>query len=136
MPTERWYNATVIPTHTMRNCLHKSSPRHSRAAAWLLAALCLWMGTGGVLHHTDTGQGVAGSSSPLTTWGQATTAAAPDDGCAACQWTQGLQGGPPAVIHFTLPLSFTAPRACHLPDKLLSRLPLRRSSRGPPALLS
>jgi len=119
----------------MRHFLHNQLPRLSRAVAWPLAALLLWMGTGGVLHHTDAAQDPA-SSSPRAAWGHATPPAPADDGCAACQWTQSVQSGALGVCPLVLPGGLVAPRACRVPDRLLSRTPRLRSPRAPPVFLS
>ncbi|MBV9848894.1 MAG: hypothetical protein JO250_04320, partial [Armatimonadetes bacterium] len=86
----------------MRHRCHNLSGHPPRVAAWLLALLCLWMGTGGVLHHTDAPQNPA-SSSPRAAWGQTTPPAPADDGCAACQWTQSVQSGALGICPLALP---------------------------------
>lgn len=101
-----------------------------RATAWLLLLVCAWMGTGGVLHHTE----AEGSAQPLPKAASSLhhAVAASNDACAACEWTQGLQGLTLAVspvslllcplppsLHFSLPTVITPPLRC-------------RPSRAPP----
>jgi hypothetical protein len=110
---------------------HLQMNKMRRITAWLLMLVCVWMGTGGVLNHTDdelTGQFVPKAASTL----HRQTAAAPQDTCAACEWTQGLLGRTLSVCRVQLPLF-------HLPPRLHSALPLflarplrLRPSRAPP----
>ena len=113
---------------------HNLGQTPSRAAVWLLAMLCLWMGSGGVLHHTDD-LGYAASLAQRTSIGHATPPAPPDD-CAACEWTQGLQTGLAATISVPLPLNtLIADIPAFLP-RLLARPSVFRSPRAPPLFLS
>lgn len=108
------------------------SRRHSnitrRTAAWLLMLVCVWMGTVGVLHHTETfavaSHGLAGMHRQ--------TAAAPGDICAACEWTQGLQGRTLAVCRVQAPLFLShTRRSIAVPSVITCTLP-DRSPRAPP----
>ena len=118
----------------MRVRLHNLFARLSRTAAWPIAFLCVWMGTGGVLHHTDEGPDFVSASSRAALGH--VTLAAPADDCAACQWTQGLQSGTFSVCRVVLPLTFAPPYTRRV-SRLSARRPLRlRSPRAPPAILS
>ena len=102
----------------------------ARATAWLLILICGWMGTDGVLHHTDEGA-YARAASGL----HRPTAAIPADSCAACEWTQGMQTGSLAVCHVQSPLFVFRPQTQPLLRRL-ARRPARRSSpRAPPVCL-
>ena len=118
----------------MRHRLHNPFPRLPGAAAWLMAWLCLWMGTGGVLHHTDNGPNIAAASARVAL--SHVTPAAPTDDCAACQWTQGVQSGTFIVCRIVLPLCCAAACACPIPVPFVSRPPRLRCPRAPPFLLS
>ena len=102
----------------------------ARATAWLLILICGWMGTDGVLHHTDEG------SSPRAASGlHRPTAATPADACAACEWTQGMQTGFLAVYHVQSPLFVLQPRSQPLLRRLARRATRRSSPRAPPFFL-
>ena len=73
-----------------------------RATAWLLFLLTAWMGTGGVLHHTDEGALCPAGHHSMSGIHRL-TAAAPADTCAACEWTQGLQCKTLSVYHLQSP---------------------------------
>ena len=99
----------------------------ARATAWLLILICSWMGTDGVLHHTD-----GGSPSHAAASLHRPTAAAPADTCVACEWTQGMQTGTLSVCQVQSPLF--ALDLCAAPPvrPLLRRALRRRSPRAPP----
>lgn len=106
-----------------------------RLTFWLLILVCAWMGTGGVLHHTDEETfGSLRSSSYGSIHRVPPTA--PVDTCAACEWTQGLVGGSLAVYHVQTPLFLLRPRSLDLTPAPIRRALRRRSSRAPPALLA
>ncbi len=107
-----------------------------RAAALLLAFVCLWISGGAVLSHTDaddtlTVQTYAAGHSAL----HHALPAPPPVPCAACQWEQTLPALPaPAPSVAALPLcrfSFAAA----LPPVLHLR-PANTATRGPPSPLS
>lgn len=112
-----------------RSRFHK--PLLARATAWLLILICSWMGTDGVLHHTD-GRPSSRAASSV----HHATAAAPPDTCAACQWTQGMQTGDFQVCQVQSPLFILQPRSVPSVRRLLRRAPRRSSPRAPPAFLT
>lgn len=103
----------------------------ARAMAWLLILICGWMGTDGVLHHTE-----GGASSRAASSLHGSTAAAPADACAACQWTQGLQSGALSACQAQAPLFVLQPRPQPVLRRLARRALRRRSPRAPPAFLT
>ncbi len=119
---QSWYNKVLMIF----------SRRHSnitrRATAWLLMLVCAWMGTAGVLHHTETlavaGHGPAGLHRQ--------TAAAPLDTCAACEWTQGLQGRTLSVCRVQVPLFAAYWRRCTVVPSIIALTLPSRASRAPP----
>ncbi|MDQ2800775.1 MAG: hypothetical protein M3Y13_14185 [Armatimonadota bacterium] len=108
----------------------------ARATAWLLILVCAWMGTGGVLHHTEEESfGLLGAHSlvlPSAGSIHRTTIAAPPDMCAACEWTQGLLGGTVAVYHVQTPLLLLRPISLDLTPAPTRRVLRLRSPRAPP----
>lgn len=105
-----------------------------RVTAWLLLLICLWMGSGGVLHHTDVESLVrAGTHSPNGV--HRPTATAPLDACAACEWTQGLQTGSGSVCQVPPPLDFLSACPDAAPRATLIRAFGSYSPRAPPAFL-
>jgi hypothetical protein len=100
----------------------------------LIAALCLWMGTGGVLHHSDNLAYVASLAAPVG-YGHVTPALPADD-CAACEWTQGLQTGPPISYQVALPLDAVPSLVNTALVIWPTSYPFSRSPRGPPNFLS
>ena len=99
----------------------------ARATAWLLILICSWMGTEGVLHHSDAGT-FPHAASAL----HRATAAAPADTCAACQWTQGMQTGALTVCQVQSPLFSFQPCLQAIVRPLSRRLLRLRSPRAPP----
>jgi len=112
-----------------RSRFHK--PLLARATAWLLILICGWMGTDGVLHHSDAGAFPHAASSV-----HRATAAALPDACAACQWTQGMQTGALAVCRVKSPLFILQPRLQPVLRRLVRRIPRRSSPRAPPLFLT
>jgi len=108
--------------------LRPQQNKSRRVTAWLLMLVCAWMGTAGVLHHTETlavpGHGAAGLHRQ--------TAAALVDSCAACEWTQGLQGRTLSVSRVQVPLLAVYARLQTAVPRLSTRTLPRRSSRAPP----
>jgi len=116
-------------------CLRSQPNIYRRATAWLLLLVCAWMGTGGVLHHTEAegaARPVSQAASHLLPAALHHLAAAPNDTCAACEWTQGLQGRTLAVPHVSFPLFSFTPRLHSALPALLARTPRCRPSRAPP----
>lgn len=103
----------------------------ARATAWLLVLICGWMGTDGVLHHTDEGAFPHASYSL-----RHLTAAAPADTCAACQWTQGMQTGALLICQVQSPLFVLQPRLQPALRRLARRALRLRSPRAPPVFLT
>ena len=101
-----------------RSRLHKHLL--ARATAWLLVLICGWMGTDGVLHHTDRGVPPHAASSL-----HRATANAPADSCAACQWTQGMQTGSVSACQVQSPLFALQPRLQPVLRRLARRIPRR-----------
>jgi len=101
-----------------------------RITAWLLLLVCAWMGTGGILHHTEaesTARPFLKAASSLHH-----SAAVPNDTCAACEWTQGLQVQTLSVCRVPFPLFSLSSRPRLMLPALMAR-PLRsRPSRAPP----
>jgi hypothetical protein len=99
----------------------------ARATAWLLILICGWMGTDGVLHHTDEGASPSAAASL-----HRATAATPAHSCAACEWTQGMQAG--ALLVCRVPSPLFALDLCAAPPvrPLLGRVARRSSPRAPP----
>jgi hypothetical protein len=97
--------------------------------AWLLLLVCAWMGTGGVLHHTEEGAAWPSRVSASTVHHAAVV---PDDICAACEWTQGLQGRTASVCRVEFPLFLLHPRRQSIAALLIDRAPQSGSSRAPP----
>lgn len=116
------------------NTLRRQSNRFCRRAAGLLAFLCLWMGTAGLLHHTHEDQ-IAQSSSPVASLGHRTVAAPAPDMCAACEWTQMLQTSLSAVSPLPQPFARTRPRSVSIAFLCLSQTFVYSSPRAPPAFL-
>ncbi len=106
-----------------------------RLTAWLILLVCVWMGTGGVLHHTEA-EGTAQAAQMHTAPSLHPMAAVPSDTCAACEWTQGLQGHtlPILALSFAL-LSLPLCLNPALPAPI-ARTPRYCPSRAPPALLA
>jgi hypothetical protein len=117
----------------MQERLHNAFAYLPRTAR-LMVVLCLWMGTGGILHHTDDLGGMT-SLRHRPSVGYATPAAPPDD-CAACEWTQGLQTGPSVACSVVVPFESLTPLVSRLPMRFHAPLLLHRSSRAPPCILS
>jgi hypothetical protein len=108
---------------------HRQLNKTRRVTAWLLMLVCAWLGTGGVLNHTEefaTPPGHAAAS----LHGQ--TAAAPGDACAACEWTQGLQGRTLAVFRLPAPLFLLRLRLPAAAPRLAAHASPYRASRAPP----
>ncbi len=103
----------------------------ARATAWLLILICSWMGTDGVLHHTEGGTSGCAAASV-----RHATAPAPPDTCAACEWTQGMQTGTLTVSHAPSPLFLLQPRLQPVLRRLTRRVLRRRSPRAPPLFLT
>jgi hypothetical protein len=110
---------------------HFQRPRIARATAWFLILLCAWMGTDGVLHHTE-----AGLSSHGTSHAHHRTVAAPADNCAACEWTQGMQTGTMAVCRVPLPFFAVIPNVLPLIRRITYPVSRRSSPRAPPILVT
>lgn len=102
-----------------------------RATAWFLLLLCAWMGSGGVLHHTDEG-GFAFAGSHSRAGLHHLTSLTPLDTCAACEWTEGLQGKTLAIYHVQSPLFLLRPRLVALASSPIRRVLRLRSPRAPP----
>ena len=103
----------------------------ARATAWLLILICGWMGTDGVLHHTD------GGSSPCAAFSvHHATSAVPADTCAACEWTQGMQTGTLSVCCVQSPPFIMQPRPVTAVRRLARRVSRRSSPRAPPLFLT
>lgn len=103
----------------------------ARATAWLLILICSWMGTDGVLHHTD---GVSFSRAAFSL--HRATAAAPSDACAACRWTQGMQTGTLSVCCIQTPLVVLQPLTAPPIRRLARRVSRRSPPRAPPVFLT
>lgn len=112
-----------------RSRLHKHLL--ARATAWLLILICGWMGTEGVLRHTDEGTSPFSASSL-----HRATVATPADSCAACQWTQGMQMGALSVCQVQSPLFVIQPRLQPALRRLARRISRRSSPRAPPVSLT
>jgi hypothetical protein len=112
-----------------RSRFHK--PLLARATAWLLILICSWMGTDGVLHHSDAGAFPHASASV-----HRAMAAALPDACAACRWTQGMQTGGLAVCRVQSPLFILQPRLQTVLRRLTRRVLHQRSPRAPPLFLT
>jgi hypothetical protein len=119
-------------TPMKRDAREYNRPR--RAAAFLLAFLCLWMATIGLSHHTDL-LFDQGSSSPQTVISHSVAFDDSDDLCAACQWTQMVQPGSvlfPVLVVTLVTLPQAALTAADVPFRRVSR---PSSPRAPPASL-
>jgi len=112
-----------------RSRFHK--PLLARATAWLLILICCWMGTEGVLHHSDAGAFPHAASSL-----HRATAAAPADTCVACRWTQGMQTGALFVSQVQSPLFILQPCLQTVLRRLTHRALRQRSPRAPPLFLT
>jgi hypothetical protein len=104
--------------------------KRQRFTAWLLLLVCAWMGTGGVLHHTEDD----GMARLLHVSASAVhhSAVVPDDTCAACEWTQGLQGQPLSVCRVEFPLFLLHSRRQSAAARIIARTAIHRPSRAPP----
>ena len=103
--------------------------------AWFLLLVCFWMGSGGVLHHTEAASsGCVGSHGPSGL--HRATAAAPADTCAACEWTQGLQGRTLSVLRVSVPLFVLHPCSRFVPSAPLRRVARLGMGRAPPFFLN
>ena len=100
----------------------------ARATAWLLVLICSWMGTEGVLHHSDVGT-FPHAASTL----HRATAAAPTDTCAACQWTQAMQTGSLTICQVQSPLFSFQPCLQSVAQPLARRVLRLSSPRAPPS---
>ncbi len=127
-PNSRFKQGTINPL--MFRCSSQPNNRR-RITAWLLLLVCAWMGTGGVLHHTEA-EGTARVAQTKAASSLHHSAAAPNDTCAACEWTQGLQGRTLSVCRVPFPLFSLPSRPRPMLPALMAR-PLRsRPSRAPP----
>jgi hypothetical protein len=100
-----------------------------RFTAWLLLLVCAWMGTGGVLHHTE--EGAAWPSRVAASTVHHSTVV-PDDTCAACEWTQGLQGQPLSVCRVEVPLFLLHPRRQFAAARIIACTATHCPARAPP----
>lgn len=114
--------------HTPRRSLSR------RFTAWLLLLLCAWMGTGGVLHHTEAGGSVKRAHGAVSSLRHQSTV--PADMCAACEWTQGLQGRTLSACRVPFVLLPLPTRVRISPISVLARTPRLRPSRAPPVPLA
>lgn len=90
------------------------------------------MGSGGVLHHTEEQASArAGSLRPSGLHRPAVALLA--DSCAACEWTQGLQGRTLAVLRVSAPLSSLCPHPQSVPTSPLRRVARLGMGRAPPS---
>ena len=103
--------------------------------AWFLLLVCFWMGSGGVLHHTEE-QASARAGSLRPSGLHQPTAAVPTDSCAACEWTQGLQGRTLAVLRVITPLFSLCPHSQFVPPSPLRRIARCGMGRAPPLFLT
>ncbi|MGI4792437.1 MAG: hypothetical protein ACRYFS_26720 [Janthinobacterium lividum] len=101
-----------------------------RITAWLLILICAWMGSGGVLNHTESE--FTAKPTPRTAASLHRQAAVPVDTCAACQWTQGLQGRTLTVFRVQFPLFHRHLRLASALTLVIARSIRHRSSRAPP----
>ena len=129
----RFKHGTILP---LMLCLLSQPNISRRATAWLLLLVCAWMGTGGVLHHTE----AEGASRPVSQVASRLLPAAlhhltavPHDTCAACEWTQGLLGRTLSFSPISFLLSPLPSRPRPALPALIARATPRRSSRAPPA---
>ena len=109
--------------------LHKTP----RITAWLVALVCAWMGTGGVLNHTEA---EANAQPPRSAASLHRLAAVPTDTCAACEWTQGMLGRTLSVCRIPSPQFYFYPRRHFAAPAALARTHRCRPSRAPPVSFS
>ena len=93
--------------------------------------VCAWMGTGGVLHHTEA-EGTARAARTQATARLRHAAVVPSDACAACEWTQGLQSRTLSVCQIDFPLLLLSSRQADALFLLTAQTFRHRSSRAPP----
>ena len=100
-----------------------------RITAWLLMLVCAWMGTAGVVNHTE----AAARPGHKTASSLGRQVAVTADACAACEWTQGLQGRTLTVCWESFPLFCLTPRRTPAVSQFVARFLCHRPSRAPPS---
>lgn len=101
-----------------------------RVTALCVALLCLWMATGGVLHHVHANRLAPPTGMGL---GHVLPAATVVASCAACEWTEGVQSGSLTVCRLAAPVVFARSRSIAAVVRPRPRLIRLFSLRAPPA---